>query len=82
MDAAALKLRRLRVLVFVDHVFVDRQIHQPVDFVFCPGLAEGREVLSGVAVQIQLVVDQLENLACDLLRLREALDRSGMIQSR
>ena len=57
MDAAPLELGGLRVLVLVDHVLVDREVHQPVDGRLLPRLAERREVLAGVAVEQQLVGD-------------------------
>ena len=55
VHAAPLDLGRLRVLVLVDHVLVDRQVHQPVDRRFLPRLAERGQVLTGVAVEHELV---------------------------
>ena len=56
MDAARLDFRDLRVFVLVDNILVDAVVHQAVDFRLLPGLAEGGQVLPGVAVQHQLVV--------------------------
>ena len=49
----------LRVLVLVDHILVEALIHQAVYLGFLPRLAEGGEVLPRIAVQHQLVMDQL-----------------------
>ena len=57
VHAAPLDLGGLRVLVLVDHVLVDRQVHQPVDGRLLPRLAERGQVLPGVAVEQQLVGD-------------------------
>ncbi len=59
VHAPALELCRLRVLVLVDHVLVDRKVHQRVHLRFLPRLAEGREVLARVPVEEQLVGDDL-----------------------
>ncbi len=58
VHAARLDLRRLRILVLVDHVLVDALVHQLTDLGRDPGRAEGREVLPRVAVEQQLVVDE------------------------
>ncbi len=58
MDAAILQLRRGGVFVLVDHVLVDRQIHQLMDLGIEPGLAERRQILPRVAVQKKLVPNQ------------------------
>ena len=62
VHAAALDLGRLGVLVLVDQVLVDGQVHQLVDLGLLPGLAERGQVLAGVAVEQQLVGDGLEGL--------------------
>lgn len=49
----------LRVLILVDHVLVDGQIHQTAYFVFLECLAKGRQILTGMAVQIQFIVYDL-----------------------
>ena len=51
VHAARLELGRLRVLVLVDHVLVERQVHQPMDLGLEPRLAERGEVLPRVAVE-------------------------------
>ena len=62
VDAAALELGRLGVLVLVDEVLVDAEVHQLVDLRLLPGLAERGQVLAGVAVEQELVGDRLEHL--------------------
>ena len=47
----------LGVLVFVDHVLVGGLVHELLDFGLDPGSAEGGEVLLGVAVEDELVMD-------------------------
>ena len=49
----------LRILVLVDHVLVDRLAHQLAGFRFRPGRAERGQVLARIAVQLQLVMDQI-----------------------
>jgi hypothetical protein len=56
MNTPFLDVRRLGVLVFVDHVLVEGLGHQPLDIFISPSLAEGSEVLSRVAVQHELIV--------------------------
>ena len=70
VHAAVFDLGRLRVFVLVDHVLVDAFVHQLVDFRIQPGLAEGRQVLAGVAVQHQLVVHHLVGVAWVVLFFR------------
>jgi hypothetical protein len=78
LDAAPLDLGRLGVLVLVDHVLVHRQVHELVDLVLLPGLAERGEVLSGVPVEEQLVGDGLEGiLPAHLIRREEMRRQSG-----
>ena len=60
--AAPLDLGRLGVLVLVDEVLVDAEVHQLVDLWLLPRLAEGGQVLARVAVEEQLVGDRLERL--------------------
>jgi hypothetical protein len=50
VDAPPLDLGGLRVLVFVDHVFADRQRHQAHHLGLHPGLAEGGQILPRIAV--------------------------------
>ena len=64
VDAAPLDLRGLRVLVLVDHVLVDGQCHQGEKLGLGPRLAEGGQVLAGVAIEHQLVRHHLECLSC------------------
>src|SRR5262249_45048682 len=59
LDAAHLDRRGLRVLVLVDHVLVETLGHQLLGLRLHPGGPEGREVHTRVAVQHQLVVDDL-----------------------
>ena len=59
VDAAHLELRRLRVLVLVDHVLVEALGHEPLGLRLHPGGDEGREVHPRIAVEHQLVVDDL-----------------------
>lgn len=59
VDAAGLDLGRLRVLVLVDHVLVEALVHQAVHAVVGPGGAEGGQVLRRVAVEEELVAEQL-----------------------
>lgn len=58
VDAAGLDLGGLRVLVLVDHVLVEADVHQAVYALVRPGGAEGGQVLRRVAVQEQLVAEQ------------------------
>jgi hypothetical protein len=58
------------ILVLVDHVLVDALVHQLMDLRVQPGLAEGRQVLAGVAVQHQLVVHHLVSVARVMLVFR------------
>ena len=62
VDAARLELGRLRILVLVDHVLVDGEIHDLVDLGLLPGLAERRQVLARVAVQEKFVLHDLEGV--------------------
>ena len=62
VHATPLDLRRLRILVLVDHVLVDGEVHQPVDLRFLPRLTERRQVLAGIAVEHQLVGDHGEGV--------------------
>ena len=57
MDAASLDLGRLRILVLVDHVLVDALRHQLGNLRLRPRLAKGGEILAGVAVEHQLVMN-------------------------
>ena len=57
VHAAAFDLRSCRILVLVDHILVEAEIHQLVDPIVEPRLAKRREILPGVAVEHQLVDD-------------------------
>ena len=59
VDAPHLELGRLRVLVLVDHVLVEALRHQLLGLRLHPGADERREVHARVAVEHQLVVDDL-----------------------
>ncbi len=59
VHAAQLELGRLRVLVLVDHVLVEGLGHEPVGLGLHPGRHEGGQVEPGVAVEHELVVDDL-----------------------
>ncbi len=59
VNAAHLELGRLRILVLVDHVLVERLRHQPVRFGLHPRAAEGGQIEARAAVENQLVVDQM-----------------------
>ena len=58
-DAAHLELGGLRVLVLVDHVLVEALGHERLRLRLHPGGDERRQVEAGVAVDHQLVVDDL-----------------------
>ena len=62
VDAAPLELGRLGILVLVDQVLVDAEVHQLVDLRLLPGLAERGQVLARVAVEQELVGDRLERV--------------------
>ena len=59
VDAARLDLRGLRILVLVDHVLVEALGHEPLGLRLHPRRDKRREVQAGVAVEHQLVVDDL-----------------------
>ena len=59
VDAAVVDFGRLRVLVRVDEVPAERLGHQHVGFWLHPGGDEAGEVERRVAVEVQLVVDDL-----------------------
>ena len=75
VDAPVLQLHALGVLVPVDRVLVERLGHEPVGLLVHPGGDEGGEVEGGVAVERQLVVDELVGGVRIHRRLRAA--RSG-----
>lgn len=66
------------IFILVDHVLVDRQVHQCVKFFFFEGLAKGGQILAGIAVQIQFVVNDLINVVSILLVIREGLFVGGL----
>ena len=59
VDAAGLERRGLRVLVLVDHVLVEALGHQALGLRLHPRGHEGRQVEARVAVERELVVDDL-----------------------
>ena len=59
VDAAPLELRRLRILVLVDHVLVEALRHQLLGLRLHPRGHERGEIHPRVAVEHQLVVDDL-----------------------
>ena len=81
MHAASLKLSGLRVLVFVDQVLVDTQIHQRMNLRFLPSLAEGRQILSRVAIEHQLVMHSLIGLVGVEFAQGELVLRGGLRES-
>ena len=76
VDAAHLELGRLRVLVLVDHVLVEALGHQLLGLRLHPGGDEGRQVEAGVAVEHQLVVDDLVGDVGRQLAVRELVPRN------
>ena len=77
LHTARFNLGRLRIFVLVDHVLVDTGIHQPMDLGLFPSLAEGREILTRIPVEHQLVTDRGKDtpriaLAIGESRLRKA----------
>ena len=68
VDAAPFQLGRLGVLVLVDEVLVDAEVHQVMDLWLLPRLAERGEVLAGIAVEHELVGDRLHHLGRPHLR--------------
>jgi hypothetical protein len=77
VHAAALQLGRHGVLVLVDQVLVDALVHECVHLRLLPRLAEGGQVLAGVAVEHQLVVDRLVRVRGGHLPRRELVLRHG-----
>ena len=59
MDTSLFDGCGLGILVLVDHVLVGGLVHELLDFGLDPGSAESREVLLGIAVENQLIVDAL-----------------------
>ena len=78
LHAAALELRRLGVLVLVDHVLVEALVHEPAGGRLHPGRHERREVQPRVAVEHQLVVDDLVGAVGRHLLLGELQARDRM----
>jgi hypothetical protein len=68
---------RLRILVLVDHVLGKTLGHKAADFRLHPCRHERSQVLAGIAVQHQLVVDDLVGRRRGHLARREALGRDG-----
>ena len=75
--AAGLDLRRLRVLVLVDHVLVEALRDEPLRLRLHPRAHEGRDVEAGVAVEHQLVVDHLVGDVGRHLAGRKLVPRDG-----
>src|ERR1700722_5378785 len=71
VDAALFDCRGLRIFILVDHVLVGGLVHQLLDFSFDPGRAESGEILLGVAVEYELIVDGLIDPLRVLFRLGE-----------
>ena len=71
VHATGFDFRYLWVLVLVDDILVDTLVHQAMHLGLLPGLAEGGEVLAGVAVEHQLVVHHRVGVARLLLLPRE-----------
>ena len=63
VHAAVLKLGGLRVLVLVDHVLLSALGHQRLGLWLHPRGDEGREVQPGVAVEDELITDDLKGRA-------------------
>ena len=73
-----LELGRLGILVLVDHVLVDGEIHDLVDLGLLPCLAERGQVLAGVSVQEELVLNHLEHVRGQAFRLGELVFRQRL----
>ena len=58
-QAAILQLGGLGIFVLIDHVFVGALAHQMQRFWLHPGADKGRQIEHGVAIQHQVVVDEL-----------------------
>ena len=85
VDAAGLYFRRLGILVLVNHVLVKAVVHEAVHLVLGVGLAEGGQILAGIAVQHQLVLDEtIHGLRIRLPVRNPALaqgpSRSGLVE--
>jgi hypothetical protein len=80
VDAALFDGRGLRVLILVYHVLVGRLLHELPDLGFDPGGAEGGEILLGVAIEDELIVDGLVDGLRVLLCLGELVAISLLVQ--
>ena len=78
VHAARLDLRGLRILVLVDHVLVEALGHQRPGLRLHPGRHERREVQPRVAVDHQLVVDDLVGDVGRQLARREGVTRDAL----
>ena len=78
VDAARLDFGRLGILVLVDHVLVDGEVHDLVDLGLLPCLAEGGQVLAGVSVQEELVLNHLEDVRGQAFLLGELVFRQRL----
>ncbi len=81
VHTARFDLGCLRILLLVDHVFVDAVVHQLANFGLDPRLAERRQVLPGVAVEEQFVVKRSVNLVARSLLLGEPVSRQGRAEN-
>jgi hypothetical protein len=56
-------------------MFLSREVHDLVDLGLFAGLAESRQVLTGVAVEQQFVLDHLEDVVGQAFPFREPVFR-------
>ena len=75
VHAAGFELGGAGVLVLVDHVLVDAEVHQPVHLRLDPGLTERRQVLARVAVEQELIVYELVGVTGVVLAVGHAVLR-------
>ena len=71
MHTASFDFGCLRILVLVDKVLVDAEVHNTVKLRLLPGLAEGSQVLTSVAIQHQFVSYHGKDVAGVALFFRE-----------
>ena len=60
--AAHFQLGALGVLVLVNHVLADAQVHELVHLLIVPGLAESGQILAGVAIEQELGLDEFVSI--------------------
>ena len=75
MHAACFDLGGLGVFILVDHVLVEALVHQLVDLGLRPGLAESRQILPGVTIEHQLVMDHAIGVTGSMLAFRKFILR-------